>query len=261
MAVPLRADFRRCWRALLGKEEQGRTTGAAASALAAIGEGASRTEAARTGGVTLQIVRDWCPSSTPMVRRVRSTGRLRDSRRVFNDAHRATLAAIIESGPIPTVHGIVRWRIVDLCQWIFEEFRVVISRETLSPVTTAGRYGDAPRPGANQCGELFELDGIYCISRPGSDRSFALTVPRPPYTPNVPLAAQPNRGSEGRSHRTSIIFPFVSMAQIERAILLARAIATSMRGFLRSSHEIWTASPHARSRQLLLLLRVDLLDM
>jgi hypothetical protein len=26
----------------------------------------------------------------------------------------------------------VRWRIVDLCQWIFEEFRVVVSRQTLS---------------------------------------------------------------------------------------------------------------------------------
>ena len=26
------------------------------------------------------------------------------------------LAAIIESGPIPAVHGVVRWRIVDLCQ-------------------------------------------------------------------------------------------------------------------------------------------------
>ena len=43
------------------------------------------------------------------------------------DAHCAALAAMIESGPIPAVHGVVRWRIVDLCQWIFEEFRVVVS--------------------------------------------------------------------------------------------------------------------------------------
>ena len=26
----------------------------------------------------------------------------------------------------------MRWRIVDLCQWIFSEFRVVISRQTMS---------------------------------------------------------------------------------------------------------------------------------
>jgi hypothetical protein len=32
------------------------------------------------------------------------------------DGHRAALAAIPDSGPIPAVHGVVRWRIVDLCQ-------------------------------------------------------------------------------------------------------------------------------------------------
>jgi hypothetical protein len=33
----------------------------------------------------------------------------------LNEAHRAALAAILESGPIPAVHRVVRWRIVDLC--------------------------------------------------------------------------------------------------------------------------------------------------
>ena len=59
----------------------------------------------------------------------------------------------------------------------------------------------------NQRRELLSSMAFYCISWPGSDRSFALTVPRPPHTPDVPLAAQPDRGSEGSSHRTSIIFP------------------------------------------------------
>ena len=36
----------------------------------------------------------------------------------LNDAHRAALAANNESGPIPAIHGVVRWRIDDLCQWI-----------------------------------------------------------------------------------------------------------------------------------------------
>ena len=44
----------------------------------------------------------------------------------------AALAAVIESGPTPAVHGVVRWRIVDLCQWLFEEFRVTVSKQTLS---------------------------------------------------------------------------------------------------------------------------------
>jgi hypothetical protein len=42
----------------------------------------------------------------------------------LNDAHRAALARIVESGPILAVHGVARCRIVDLCQWMFEEFRV-----------------------------------------------------------------------------------------------------------------------------------------
>jgi len=56
------------------------------------------------------------------------------------DTHRAALAAIIESGPIPAVHGVVRWRIIDLCQWIFEEFRVSIAKQTMSRELRAMGY-------------------------------------------------------------------------------------------------------------------------
>ena len=35
---------------------------------------------------------------------------------------------MIESGPIPAVHGVVRWRLVDLCQWIFEELRISVAK-------------------------------------------------------------------------------------------------------------------------------------
>jgi hypothetical protein len=41
------------------------------------------------------------------------------------------LATIVESGPIPDVHGVVRWRLVDLCQWLGEEFRISVARQTL----------------------------------------------------------------------------------------------------------------------------------
>ncbi len=103
-------------------------------ALAAIYDGSTRTEAAKVGGVGLQVVRDWVlkfnahgPDGLIDRKAPGQPPRL-------NDAHRAALAAIIESGPVPAVHGVVRWRIVDLCQWIFQEFRVVISQQTLSRV-------------------------------------------------------------------------------------------------------------------------------
>ena len=103
-------------------------------ALAAIYDGATRTEAAKIGGVTLQVVRDWAlkfnaQGPDGLIDR-KAPGQLPR----LNEAHRAALAAIIESGPIPAVHGVVRWRIVDLRQWIFEESRVVVSQQTLSRV-------------------------------------------------------------------------------------------------------------------------------
>ena len=39
---------------------------------------------------------------------------------------------VIESGPIPAVHGVVRWRIIDLCQWLWDTFQVSIAKQTLS---------------------------------------------------------------------------------------------------------------------------------
>ena len=47
---------------------------------------------------------------------------------------------MIERGPIPAIHGVVRWRVVDLCQWVFEEFRVTVAKQTLSRELRAMGY-------------------------------------------------------------------------------------------------------------------------
>lgn len=52
--------------------------------------------------------------------------------RLLTQAHREGLVAIIESGPIPAVHGVVRWRLCDPGQWLWKEFRVPVSKQTLS---------------------------------------------------------------------------------------------------------------------------------
>ena len=69
----------------------------------------------------------------------------------------------------------------------------------------AGRYGDA-RTRRRSIRRAFELVGFSCISWPGSDRSFALTVRRPPHAPDVPSAALSDRGSAPCSCRNPIIF-------------------------------------------------------
>jgi hypothetical protein len=47
---------------------------------------------------------------------------------------------MVESGPIPAIHGVVRWRVIDLCQWVFEEFRVIVAKQTLSRELRAMGY-------------------------------------------------------------------------------------------------------------------------
>jgi transposase len=86
------------------------------------------------GGVGLQIVRDW-------VMRFNADGPagLLDRKApgqpaLLNLAHRRALATMIETGPIPAVHGVVRWRLVDLAQWIWEEFQITLSETTLGRV-------------------------------------------------------------------------------------------------------------------------------
>ncbi len=108
--------------------------------LAAIYDGASRTEAARIGGVTLQIVRH------PVIKfNAHGADGLIDRKAPgqpsgLNDTHRAALAAVIESGPTPAIHGVVRWRIVDLCQWLHDQFGVTVAEQTLSRELRAMNY-------------------------------------------------------------------------------------------------------------------------
>ena len=51
-------------------------------------------------------------------------GKAPGKRPKLNDAQRQALVAIVESGPIPTIHGVVRWRLIDLAQWLYAEFKI-----------------------------------------------------------------------------------------------------------------------------------------
>jgi transposase len=59
MAIPLRGDFDAAALRTAARRTKDAAQARRLLALAAIYDGASRTEAARVGGVTLQIVRDW----------------------------------------------------------------------------------------------------------------------------------------------------------------------------------------------------------
>ena len=56
------------------------------------------------------------------------------------DTLRKALATVIASGPSPAIHGVVRWRLIDLCQWLRDEFKVTLAKQTLSRELRAMGY-------------------------------------------------------------------------------------------------------------------------
>ena len=100
-------------------------------ALAVIYDGGRRSDAAKLGGVTLQIVRDW-------VLRFNTDGPEGLKNRwspgpepKLGAEHRKALVEWIERGPIPAIHGVVRWRCRDLVQELYEEFGVSVDESTV----------------------------------------------------------------------------------------------------------------------------------
>nr|MDQ6870303.1 helix-turn-helix domain-containing protein [Pseudomonadota bacterium] len=105
-------------------------------ALAEIYGGGSRSDAARIGGVGVQIVRDWVVRFNAKGPDGLLNGKAPGAPSILDDSQRQVLRQVlrqaVEDGPLPAVHGVVRWRLIDLARWLFEEFRLEISKQTLS---------------------------------------------------------------------------------------------------------------------------------
>lgn len=130
-AVPLRTDYdgetvRRLARASNDANQTRRLL-----ALAIIYDGDKRSDAAALGGVGLQVIRDW-------VLRFNANGpqglidrKAPGQSPKLNDDQREALAQVVEDGPIPAIHGVVRWRLRDLAHWIWEEFHISLDETTV----------------------------------------------------------------------------------------------------------------------------------
>src|SRR6202047_4222561 len=131
-AVRLREDYEAAQLRVLAKRSENAAQTRRLLALSAIYDGGSRTEAAKIGGVGLQTVRDWVLAFNAEGPLGLVNGKAPGNAPLLTQAHRQALLEIVESGPIPAVHGVVRWRLIDLARWVFEEFRISISKQTLS---------------------------------------------------------------------------------------------------------------------------------
>jgi transposase len=100
-------------------------------AIAAVFDGASREEAAKIGGMDRQTLRDWVirfnEQGPDGLINIPSPG----APAKLDETHKAFLARIVEDGPIPAIHGVVRWRACDLIMQLHEEFGLSVSDDTI----------------------------------------------------------------------------------------------------------------------------------
>jgi transposase len=138
--IPLRVDFDAARVRGLAKKTKDGPQARRLLALAAIYDGATRSEAAKIGDVGLQIIRAWVMRFNARGPDGLLDGKSPGQPSKLNDIQRQAIARIIESGPIPAAHGVVRWRLIDLAQWIYEEFRITFAKQTLSRELRAMGY-------------------------------------------------------------------------------------------------------------------------
>ncbi len=130
--IPLRSDFDAAQMRKLARGSRDPAQIRRFLALAEIYDGGSRSDAARRGGVGLQIVRDWVLWFNAAGPDGLVSGKAPGAPSLLSDHQRQALRQVVEDGPIPAVRGVVRWRLIDLAQWLFDALRVSISKQTLS---------------------------------------------------------------------------------------------------------------------------------
>src|SRR4051812_42797096 len=112
--VPVRGDYTSKQLRALAKRSRDADQARRFLSIAAVVDGAPRAEAAKIGGMDRQTLRDWvhrfndegpdglvnqtAPGPTPKLTK----------------KQKAKLAALVAQGPIPAIHGVVRWRAIDL---------------------------------------------------------------------------------------------------------------------------------------------------
>lgn len=178
-AVALRDDFdgprlRRLARASKDAAQSRRLL-----ALAVIYDGGRRTAAARVGDVGLQVIRDWVLRFNAKGPEGLIDGKAPGNPSKLNDAQRRALARIVEDGPIPSIHGVVRWRRKDLSFWIFEAFGISLEESSVGRELRAlGFRKISARPrhkGQNE----FAIEDFKKFSPPSWRRSVTVSRPTP----------------------------------------------------------------------------------
>ena len=136
-AVNLREDYSAAELRRLARATRNASQSRRLLSLAAVLEGMSRTDAARIGGMDRQTLRDW-------VHRFNAHGPdgLRDGwskgpEPRLSAEQRKEIAQLVETGPDRALHGVVRWRRIDLQRVILERFGIAYHERTIGKLLKA----------------------------------------------------------------------------------------------------------------------------
>jgi len=100
-------------------------------AIAAIYEGASRTDAAKIGGVTPQVLRDWVVRFNAEGFEGLTDRKAPGKTPALNAEQRLALAKAVENEANPYLCGERRWRLCDLTLLLRDRFEVAVSEATV----------------------------------------------------------------------------------------------------------------------------------
>ena len=132
LSLPLRSDFDAAALHRLARSSSDANQTRRLLALASLYDGSPRHVAARQACVTPQIVRDWvvrfnAEGPDGLIDR-KAPGKMA----ILTPQQRAALAGAVEAGPEPWRDGVVRWRLIDLAQWLHDEFAGSLDETTIS---------------------------------------------------------------------------------------------------------------------------------
>lgn len=170
-AVSLRDDYDGQVLRQLARQSKHANQSRRLLALAEIYDGGKRSDAARIGGVTLQIIRDWvlrfnAEGPPGLIDKARSGAPSK-----LNDEQRRALAAIVEQGPIPAIHGVVRWRRKDLARWIYEEYGISLEESSVGRELRALGFAKLSARPRHRGQNRFAMDELKKTSQPSWQKS------------------------------------------------------------------------------------------
>jgi transposase len=179
VAIALRADFTASDLRRIAKTSKDAARSRRLLSLAVIYDGGSRSDAARIGGVGLQVIRDW-------VLRFNADGAagLLDRKAPgkpakLDEAQRQALAAIVERGPEPDIDSVVRWRLVDLKQWIWRQFAISLDERNVGRTLKAMGFVKLTARPRHQAQEVWVLEAFKKTSPPKWRKSGPNSRPTP----------------------------------------------------------------------------------